>query len=71
MDTLHHEFAPATPDEVSGLEEMEDRLRAAEVLRTRCFPGLDRELAIGIAHAVVSAWNTSTLATFCRDAGIR
>lgn len=71
MDTLHHEFVPATPDEVSGLEEMEDRLRAAEVLRRRCFPTLDREMAIGIAHAVVSHWNAETLASFCQSTGIR
>ncbi len=61
MQTLDHDHPPATPDDFTILAEHEDRARAAELLRARVMPTLNREIAIGIAHAIVGALNTDAL----------
>lgn len=50
------------------LAEVEDREAAADLLRRRVMANLDREIAIGIAHAIVGAWNSDRVASFLQGA---
>jgi hypothetical protein len=62
---LHPNYQPEDGNEaVVHLAEVEDRFAAADLLRRRVMPTLDREIAIGVAHAIVSAWNSDRVAAF-------
>lgn len=70
MQTVDDAGMPATADDSALFAESEDRFAAADRLRAEVMPNLERELAVGIAHAIVGAWNTATLDRYLR-AGAR
>lgn len=69
MLTVDDAGTPATDAEYALHAEAEDRAAAVALLRARVMPNLEHELAVGIAHAIVGAWNAATLDRFLR--GVR